>query len=128
MNHRKSSHIVRMTATLTYNLRSGIEPYSPSPATSIEASTVLDRIRGWLEAIGKAQSLHAQSLDELADTFLDCREADWDGYGAMAAEDGSYLHAELLLRKLLGRFPAPTIGGSPHGSLTLEWRGRSIFR
>jgi len=57
---------------------------------------------------------------ELTDTFLDCREEDWDGYGALPVEDSSFLRAQTFLSRLL-RFPAPTASATPHGSLTLEW-------
>lgn len=110
-----------MTTTLTYNTRSGIDYYSPSHATSQEASTIFDRVRDWMESAEKAESLQARALGELNDVLLDCSDADWDGYSALPVEDGSFLRAKSLLSKLQVKFPAPAAGASPHGSITLEW-------
>ncbi len=110
-----------MTKTLTYSPGVGLDLYSPSYATSHDAKSVLDRILDWLDGASKAQSSQTVALDELVDTFLDCREEDWDGYGAYPVEDDSFLRAKSLLAKLLLRFPAPTASATPHGSLSLEW-------
>jgi hypothetical protein len=110
-----------MTNTLTYVPAAGIGDYFPSHATSYEAKSVVQRICEWLDGASKVQSLQAPALGELADTFLDCREEDWDGYGAFPVEDSSFLRAQAFLSRLLMRFPAPTASATPHGSLTLEW-------
>ena len=110
-----------MTATLTYNVRQGNDSYLPSYATSQDATTVFNRLHEWLAARDRAETLRARSYSELDDTFLDCRENDWDGYGALPVETGAYYRARSLMSALLDKFPAPAVGGSPHGSITLEW-------
>ena len=110
-----------MTATLTYNARMGNDVYFPSYATSMEATTVLDRLRDWCSSRDRAETLRARSYSELDDTFLECREKDWDGYGGFPVEPSAYYRARCLMASLLDKFPAPAVGGSPHGSITLEW-------
>ncbi|MEI6656695.1 MAG: hypothetical protein WCP45_18170 [Verrucomicrobiota bacterium] len=107
-----------MTSTLRYVPATGIDDYFPSHATSYEAQSVGLRISNGLDGTSKVQT---PALEELTDTFLDCREEGWDGYGAMPVEDASYLRAQAFLSRLLLRFPAPTASTTPHGSLTLEW-------
>lgn len=110
-----------MTTTLTYRPIFNGNDYSPSYATSNEAQGILDRIREWLESASRARTLHGQALEELTDTFLDCRREDWDGYNALPIEDDAFLRTKALLSRLINRFPAPTASATPHGSLTLEW-------
>jgi len=110
-----------MTNTLTYVAATGADDYFPSHATSYEATSVVQRIREWHEGVSKVQSRQAPAPEELSDTFLDCREEGWDGYGALPVEDSSFLRAQAFLSRLLPRFPAPTASATPHGSLTLEW-------
>lgn len=110
-----------MTANLTYNARTGNDMYFPSYATSLEATTVLDRLRDWCSSRDRAETLRARSYSELDDTFLECGKEDWDGYGAFPVDLGAYYRARYLMASLLDKFPAPAVGGSPHGSITLEW-------
>jgi hypothetical protein len=110
-----------MTATLTYRPTSCADEYSPSHATSDVAQRLMDWIREWLHSATRARTLQGQAIEELADRFLDCREDNWDGYGAEKVEDEAFLRARDLLTRLATRFPAPTASASPHGSLTMEW-------
>jgi len=110
-----------MTNTLIYRPLSHSGDYSPSYATSKEAQTLITRIRAWLSSTARAYSLRGQAERELADTFLDSRDENWDGYGACPIADASFLRAQALLARLLNRFPAPTASATPNGSLTLEW-------
>jgi len=110
-----------MTATLTYDARMGNDVYFPSYATSSEASIIRELMGGWWTSRDRAESLRARSYSELDDTFLECQEEDWDGYGAYPVDPSAYYRARCLMASLLDKFPAPAVGGSPHGSITLEW-------
>jgi hypothetical protein len=92
-----------------------------SHATSREAQSVAQRIRKCLDGGSIEPSISGPAMMELADTFLDCREEGWDGYGALPVKDSSFLRAQAFLSPLMLRFPPPTAGATPHGSLTLEW-------
>jgi hypothetical protein len=65
---------------------------------------------------------HSESLEELYDVWEECRTPDWDGYGALAVEQGTYRAAYALIESLPLGFLRPTIGAEPDGQLTLEWR------
>ena len=70
--------------------------------------TELSRIRHEREA----------ALDE---AFEDCSEADWDGYGAAAANELSTQWARKVLAVLPTRLGVPEIAFEPDGDAGLEW-------
>lgn len=60
-------------------------------------------------------------LSELLQTAKECRDPNWDGYGATPVADITYQLAEQFLKALPLGIPAPTIGAEPDGHLTVEW-------
>jgi len=64
-----------------------------------------------------ASALH----DELGTVWQDCREPNWDGFGAMPVSNDMRQEARALLESFPLGFPSPSIGAEPDGSLTLEW-------
>jgi hypothetical protein len=60
-------------------------------------------------------------LSELLQTVKECRDANWDGYGAKPVSDGTYHLAQQFLKALPLGTPAPSIGAEPDGHLTVEW-------
>jgi len=63
--------------------------------------------------------------DELAAVAEDCREPDWDGYGARPVTQDALRNAYEFLESLYfqpvpGALP-PSVGADPDGDLTLEW-------
>ena len=62
-------------------------------------------------------------FEELLKTFEECREPNWDGYGAQAVREETYHFARQLLAVLLPGTPVPSIGAEPDGQITLEWYG-----
>lgn len=60
-------------------------------------------------------------FDELFETFEDCREPNWDGYGAQAVREETYDLAHQFLAALPLSTPLPSIGAEPDGHLTAEW-------
>ena len=60
-------------------------------------------------------------LSELLETAEECREPNWDGYGAAPVADGTYQLAQQFLEALPLGITAPTIGAEPDGQITVEW-------
>lgn len=60
-------------------------------------------------------------MDELCDIFDQCREPNWDGYGAAPITAEAYRYAYLLLESLPWGAPVPSVGAESDGHLTLEW-------
>jgi hypothetical protein len=65
------------------------------------------------------------AFDELLKTFEECREPNWDGYGARPVLDTTYQLAQKFLAALAPRTPASPIGAEPDGHLTVEWHRSS---
>jgi hypothetical protein len=65
---------------------------------------------------------HREALEELGDVWDECRQPDWDGYGALPVEQDTLTAAYSLIDSLPLGFPRPSIGADPDGQLTLEWR------
>jgi hypothetical protein len=69
-------------------------------------------------AIGNESVLRG---DELATVWNECRDANWDGFGAVPVTQDTLRNAYILLESLPLGFPAPSISAEPDGDLTLEW-------
>jgi len=64
---------------------------------------------------------HHEALNDLYDFYYDCREPNWDGFGAEPVGEASFLKAYNLIRSLPLGHPRPSIGAEPDGQITLEW-------
>jgi hypothetical protein len=60
-------------------------------------------------------------FEELLKTFEECREPNWDGYGAQAVSEETYHLAHQFLAALPLSTPVPSIGAEPDGHITVEW-------
>jgi hypothetical protein len=65
---------------------------------------------------------HQEALEELASVWDECRDPDWDGFGALAVERATFSAAYMLIDSLPLGFLRPSIGAEPDGHITLEWR------
>ena len=74
------------------------------------------RLRG-LHAVGIGSNLR----DELGSVWEECREPNWDGYGALPVVQDTLRNAYQFLESLPTDIPAPSIGAEPDGDLSLEW-------
>jgi hypothetical protein len=61
------------------------------------------------------------SYEALFSISEECREANWDGYGAEAVSVAAYRLAYRFLESLPLGVPAPSVGAEADGHLTLEW-------
>ncbi len=60
-------------------------------------------------------------FEELLKTFEECRESNWDGYGAQSVREETYHLAHQILAVLPLRTQVPSIGAEPDGQITVEW-------
>ena len=60
-------------------------------------------------------------LSELLQTVKECRDPNWDGYGAEPVSDVTCQFAQQFLNVLPLGISAPRIGAEPDGHLTVEW-------
>jgi hypothetical protein len=60
-------------------------------------------------------------FEELLKTFEECRQPNWDGYGAQSVREESYDLAHQFLAALPLRTLVPSIGAEPDGQITVEW-------
>jgi hypothetical protein len=60
-------------------------------------------------------------FEELLKTFEECRDSNWDSYGARAVREETYHVAHKFLAALPLSAPAPSIGAEPDGDITAEW-------
>jgi hypothetical protein len=60
-------------------------------------------------------------LNELLQTFKECRQPNWDGYGAQSVREETYDLAHQFLAALPLSTPLPSIGAEPDGQITVEW-------
>lgn len=75
------------------------------------------------EALFGAKSVAIEDLRLMAE---ECKEEDWDGYGASPTDAQALVWAERFVRVLPDEIPLPEIAPEPDGSISLDWaRSRS---
>lgn len=95
-----------------------------SRGASETAGFVAKQIEQWRRQLQDSYALGQQakgSLNELYQVFDECRQANWDGYGAAPVSVRTFQSAYELLEALPLGTPAPSIGAEPDGHITLEW-------
>lgn len=60
-------------------------------------------------------------FEELLKTSEECRDPNWDGYGAQPVSEETYRLAHQLLAALPLSTPLLSIGAEPDGHITVEW-------
>lgn len=109
-----------MTTTLKYFPSSPLI-FSPSFALSAEATDVRESVAGIYANLVNAESLHAQTVREFHDTYLDAKEQNWDGYEAKPVSVATFKRAKAFLEECFEHLPAPVTGATPSGALSFEW-------
>lgn len=95
-----------------------------SSGASETAGFVAEQIQKWRRQLQDSYALGQQakgSLTELYQVFDECRQANWDGYGAAPVSARAFQLASEFLEALPLGTSAPSIGAEPDGHLTLEW-------
>ena len=62
-----------------------------------------------------------RTVEELDAVWEECREANWDGYGALPVTQDVLRNAYVFLESMPLGYPRPSVGAEPDGELTLEW-------
>ncbi len=60
-------------------------------------------------------------FEELLKTCEECRDPNWDGYGAQPVSEETYHLALQFLQSLPSGMAVPSVGAEPDGHLTVEW-------
>ena len=60
-------------------------------------------------------------FEELLKTFEECRQPNWDGYGAQSVREETYHLAHQFWAALPLSTTVPSIGAEPDGQITVEW-------
>jgi hypothetical protein len=111
--------IIEMTASALLSWH-----VSSSYATSREAHQIASQIREGFVHLCNSRSLcteKAAALNELFSVAEECKNANWDGYGAAPVANETYLIAYRFVDALAPSIPRFTVGAESDGHLTLEW-------
>jgi hypothetical protein len=93
--------------------------YGDSPTANFVALKVAEANR----RLQHSQAIGNESLltGELGDVWEECREPDWDGYGALPVTQDALRNAYRFLESLPLGFPRPSLGADATGCITVEW-------
>ena len=83
----------------------------------LNASVVVEQVQRSMALFGPKGAL-ISALSSLAE---ECREADWDGYGAEPACPRALRRAEDLIASLPDDLPLPECSIEPDGCVSLDW-------
>jgi hypothetical protein len=94
-----------------------------TPGFSEEAEFVEKAASSGREQLRESNTFGLDSTlrDELATVWDECRDPNWDGFGALPVGEDTLRNAYRFLEGLPAGVPAPSIGAEPDGDLTLEW-------
>ena len=95
-----------------------------SGGASETAGFVAEQIQKWRRQLQSSYALGQQakgSFHELYQVFEECRQANWDGFGAVPASVRVFQLAYEFLEALPLGTAAPSIGAEPDGHITLDW-------
>ncbi len=98
---------------------------------SSTAEYIQQRLAAQRRYLHKSAALGIEQVlrDELAETWEECSQPDWDGYNALPDTRESFANAARLLLSLPLGTELPSIGAIPNGHISLEWhhsRRRSL--
>ena len=72
-------------------------------------------------SISQDRFIHADSIDVVIQTYEECGEENWDGYGAFAVSPAVLFEAIQFICALPQRLPSPEVGPEPTGDIVFEW-------
>jgi hypothetical protein len=104
--------------------------YTPNNAVSSEAQQVVDAWRRMLQALANVASLRPRlsAIAELDEVYSQCANENWDGEGAAAITQATYIEALKFLSLLPLIIATPEIVPEPNGSIGFEWhRNQQVF-
>lgn len=92
--------------------------------TNSEAAIQLDQqLSKVSRSLHRSVALGAESAvrGDLATTYVECSEPNWDGFNALPVNFDSFALAEQFLIALPLGIQRPSAGAEPDGQMTLEW-------
>ena len=92
--------------------------------TNSDAAKQLDQqLQKVSRRLHRSVALGAESVvrGDLANTYVECSEPNWDGFNALPVSFDSFLLAERFLIALPLGIKRPCAGAEPDGQMTLEW-------
>lgn len=96
----------------------------PRSAVSAEAESVRLNVSVVVEQVQRSVALFgpkAASISALTALAEECREPNWDGYGAEPANPHALRRAEDLIASLPDDLPLPECSIEPDGCVSLDW-------
>ena len=72
-------------------------------------------------SISQDRFVHANSIDAVIQTYEECCEENWDGYGSLAVSPAVLFEAIRFICALPQRLPSPEIVPEPTGDIGFEW-------
>ncbi|HET6407256.1 MAG TPA: hypothetical protein VFG14_05200 [Chthoniobacteraceae bacterium] len=96
----------------------------PGSAVSREAGAVCRNAAAVVEQRERSVALFgvkSVALSELEMLAAECKEADWDGYGAESLHPRALSLAKEIIRSLPDDLPMPTMSVEPDGCVSLDW-------
>lgn len=96
----------------------------PSPGVSSAAEFIEERYSDWKRDLAGSVVLYgpqAEAREALEEVYVETKEANWDGYGALSVGPETYDAATRFLEALPWGIPAPEVSAEPDGSISFEW-------
>lgn len=96
----------------------------PRSAVSAEAESVRLNASVVVEQVHRSVALFGPKaifFSSLTDLARDCRESNWDGYGAVSANPQALLGAVEIILSLPDDLPLPECSIEPDGCVSLDW-------
>lgn len=93
-------------------------------AVSPEARLIKDKTSLAATDLEKSQALFGEKAAAISQLKLladECKEDNWDGYGANAIDEGAVFFAARFVRALPEDLPVPEFAAEPEGSISLDW-------
>jgi hypothetical protein len=92
-------------------------------AVSVEAQFIDETTREDRSILQESSAFGIEQLlrHELAETWVECQQPDWDGYGALPVSQEAMLNMRDFLIVLPLGIHHPSIGADPCGHLSAEW-------
>lgn len=109
-----------MTVVIENRIYSGCT----TPGYSDEAQSVGEKYKKCSQQAHQADSLSGgrnRAIDTLNSIFQECKDSNWDGFGANSIKRETLVAAQAFVDSLPKNFPIPELGVEPDGHITFEW-------
>lgn len=101
----------------------------PGTAVSRESVAVQEHACNVVRQVQSSQALFgskAKLISELMELAADCREVDWDGYGAQPVDSQALEVAQAIISSLPDDLALPECSIEPDGCVSLDWMPTNV--